>query len=80
MASTQPSEPPILRLGAEGTAVSQLQIELRTLGYYDGAVDGGFGEQTEAAVIKFQRQLQLVVDGVVGPSTWDALSRELNKQ
>lgn len=76
----QPSGPPILRLGAEGSAVSQLQQELQTLGYYDGSIDGGFGELTEAAVIAFQTKLQLTVDGVVGPSTWDTLSSELARR
>ncbi len=75
-----PSGPPILRLGAEGSAVSQLQRELQTLGYYDGPIDGGFGELTEAAVTAFQTKLQITVDGVVGPSTWDTLSSELEKR
>ncbi len=76
----QPSGPPTLRLEAEGSAVSQLQRELQTLGYYDGPIDGGFGELTEAAVIAFQTKFQLTVDGVVGPSTWDTLSSELAKR
>lgn len=72
-----PSDPPVLSLGTEGSAVSQLQQELQTLGYYDGPIDGGFGKLTEAAVITFQTRLQLTVDGIVGPSTWDKLSSEL---
>lgn len=73
-----PTGPPILRPGAEGSAVAQLQIELQTLGYYDGAIDGGYGEQTQAAVEAFQADKQLIVDAVVGPSTWNALSEALN--
>lgn len=73
----QPSGPPVLSLGTEGSAVSQLQRELQALGYYDGPIDGGFGKLTEAAVIAFQTRLQLTVDGIVGPSTWDKLSSEL---
>ncbi len=69
--------PPVLRVDAVGSAVSQLQIELQSLGYYKGEIDGGYGEQTEAAVRQFQSDQQLAVDGVVGPSTWDALSRAL---
>ena len=72
-----PSGPPVLRVDAVGSAVSQLQSELQTLGYYQGEIDGGFGEQTEAAVKQFQSDQQLVVDGIVGPSTWDALSQAL---
>ncbi|WP_121967883.1 peptidoglycan-binding protein [Leptolyngbya sp. BC1307] len=72
-----PNGPPVLRVDAVGAAVSQLQSELRTLGYYQGEIDGGYGEQTEAAVKQFQSDQQLLVDGIVGPSTWDALLRAL---
>lgn len=71
------SGPPVLRADAVGSAVSQLQSELQALGYYQGEIDGGYGEQTEAAVRQFQSDQQLAVDGVVGPSTWDALSQAL---
>lgn len=71
------NSPPVLRVDAVGSAVSQLQSELQSLGYYKGEIDGGYGEQTEAAVRQFQSDQQLAVDGVVGPSTWDALSRAL---
>lgn len=36
-------------------------------------VDGQFGGQTEAAVMAFQRQHGLEVDGIVGDKTWAAL-------
>lgn len=73
---TEPS-PPVLRPSAEGPAVSQLQRELQTLGYYDSTIDGKYGTLTEAAVRAFQADQQLIVDAIVGPSTWAALSREL---
>jgi len=73
-----PTGPPILRPGAEGPAVAQLQRELQELGYYDGSIDGGYGEQTQAAVEAFQSDKQLTVDAIVGPSTWDALSSALD--
>lgn len=73
-----PLGPPVLRAEAAGPAVSQLQRELQELGYYDGPIDGGFGEETLAAVEQFQTDQQLSVDGVVGQSTWDALSAELD--
>ncbi|MEO0770877.1 MAG: peptidoglycan-binding protein [Cyanobacteria bacterium J06649_4] len=78
-ASVVPSGPPILRPEAEGAAVAQLQRELQELGYYNGPIDGGFGELTKAAVERFQADQQLVVDAVVGPSTWDALTNALER-
>ena len=74
-----PSGPPILRPGIEGPAVSQLQQELTALGYYQGAIDGGYGEFTQAAVRAFQSDRGLVVDAIVGPSTWDALTQALSE-
>ncbi len=75
----EPLGPPVLRIEAAGPAVSQLQKELQELGYYDGPIDGGFGEATQAAVEQFQTDQQLFVDGVVGESTWDALSQQLDR-
>jgi N-acetylmuramoyl-L-alanine amidase len=69
--------PPILNANAQGSAVSQLQRELQALGYYDGQIDGTYGEVTQAAVRAFQSDQQLEVDAIVGPSTWDALTRAL---
>ena len=64
---------PILRLGLRGSAISQLQQRLRRLGFFNGAVDGVFGAETENAVKAVQRNYGLDADGVVGSATWDAL-------
>jgi N-acetylmuramoyl-L-alanine amidase len=66
-------ELPILRLGMRGSAVSQLQQRLRRLGFFEGAVDGVFGTETENAVKAAQQNFGLDADGVVGSATWDAL-------
>jgi peptidoglycan hydrolase-like protein with peptidoglycan-binding domain len=73
----QPSstEQPILRLGMRGPAVSQLQQRLQRLGLFQGGIDGDFGPATEAAVKAAQQRFRLDPDGVVGPSTWNAISQ-----
>ncbi len=75
---SSPSDSPILRPNVEGSAVAQLQKELTQLGYYSGPIDGAYGELTQAAVREFQADQQLEADAIVGPSTWDALTRALN--
>jgi hypothetical protein len=68
-----------LRLGEGDPAlVSQLQQALTSAGYKPGAVDGSFGEQTEAAVTAFQQDNGLSADGVVGPDTAAALNNALS--
>jgi len=62
-----------LRRGAEGDAVERLQAALQETGHYTGAIDGDFGWGTWRAVRGYQRDRGLGVDGVAGPSTWDAL-------
>ena len=48
------------------------------LGYHrlePGVVDGVYGQQTIAAVMRLQKKAGLPADGVVGPHTWQALRR-----
>ena len=49
--------------------VKKAQKELKKLGYYKGEVDGIYGDDTEKAVKKFQKDNGLIEDGVVGPGT-----------
>lgn len=72
---TVTAEFPILRLGMTGEAVRELQSRLQDLGYFEGIVDGVFGERTLAAVEAAQTELNLAVDGIVGQATWEALRR-----
>ena len=59
--------------GSSGELVREMQRRLKEWGYYDGAVDGVFGGETEEAVEEFQRVNGLEVDGRVGPATLTAL-------
>lgn len=70
-----PIDLPTLRLGTYGPAVTRLQTRLQSLGFYNGALDGIFGAQTESAVKAFQRDAQILADGIVGASTWSVLLR-----
>lgn len=76
-ASGQPTSPVTittpLRLGSQGATVTQLQKQLRSLGYYQGIVDGRYGPQTVTAVSQFQKSRNLKVDGIVGSQTWSLL-------
>lgn len=53
--------------------VRYLQQSLTKNGY-PVAIDGLFGKETEQAVIKFQKQKRIAVDGIVGPQTWNQLN------
>lgn len=64
---------PILRTGNRGAAVSELQAALKLLGYYNGTVDGIYGESTAQAVTQFQQAAGITADGIVGPATWQRL-------
>ncbi len=64
---------PLLREGAMGNAVAQLQQRLTVLGFDPKGVDGIFGPATLAAVKAFQAHAGIAVDGIVGPQTWGRL-------
>ena len=58
-----------LQFGSEGAEVTRLQKKLQDLGYLAGYADGKFGVETQAAVIAFQKNNNLTVDGKAGPAT-----------
>jgi len=58
-----------LRGGDFGWDVAVLQFLLTRRGVYDGALDGYFGKETAAGLRKYQRQMRLTADAVVGPRT-----------
>jgi len=66
--------PMVLKLGATGPTVSELQRRLRDLRYYTGSVDGDFGQGTDAAVRAFQARNRLTVDGIAGTATLNRLN------
>ncbi|MCL1845278.1 MAG: peptidoglycan-binding protein [Defluviitaleaceae bacterium] len=65
----------LIRQGARGDIVQQIQRCLNSLNNAGLAVDGIFGPLTHAAVVNYQRANGLAPDGIVGPLTWENLMR-----
>ena len=53
--------------------MSAVQSELSKLGYYNGAIDGTLGDQTEAAIARYQEDRDLSVTGTVDAATLQSL-------
>ena len=49
--------------------IKQKQALLAYLGYYDGPLDGIWGEKSQKATEAFQRDYQLTADGIFGTTT-----------
>ena len=63
-----------IRPGDTGAAVRNMQYTLYELGYYDGAIDGVYGQTTSDAVRAFQIENSLKpVDGIAGNATLSKL-------
>jgi peptidoglycan hydrolase-like protein with peptidoglycan-binding domain len=67
-------ETPPLRRGSSGGLVMWIHQVLKDGSFYKGAIDGNFGEQTEDAVKSLQKDRKLVVDGILGTQTWQAIA------
>ena len=72
-------EKPVLRRGASGEYVLQVQEILLKLGYdlSPWGADGKCGKKTEAAVRAFQTKNGLKQDGIVGKETYAALEKAI---
>ena len=65
---------PTLSLGSTGEDVKDLQKFLnRTVADNTLVVDGKFGQITQKAVIFFQQQYGLTLDGIVSSHTWEVI-------
>ena len=53
--------------------VGTVQSELAKLGYYTGVIDGALGDQTEAALARYQEDNGLSVTGIVDGATLQSL-------
>lgn len=66
--------------GSTGADVREIQDLLTRRGYSPGPVDGMFGAKTKEAVMRFQSDRGIVIDGIVGPVTWAALHGTIPQQ
>lgn len=64
---------PLIREGERSQQVFDVQARLRALGVVVDEEPGFFGPRTTQAVRTFQQQRGLLVDGIVGPDTWNEL-------
>jgi membrane-bound lytic murein transglycosylase B len=53
----------------------ELQTRMKTLGYYDGAIDGNFGSGSKAAIQAIQKQLGMEPDGLPSAALLKALKK-----
>jgi LysM repeat protein len=64
-----------LKAGDFGWDVAVLQFLLTRHGVYSGALDGYFGKETAAGLRRYQHELRLTADAVVGPHTLSVIVR-----
>jgi N-acetylmuramoyl-L-alanine amidase len=57
----------------KGAIVSEVQSELAKLGYYRGAIDGVVGDETQAALARYQEDRDLSVTGTLTAATLQSL-------
>lgn len=68
---------PLIRFGSRGVYVLIAQDGLNTIGFRTGGLDGIYGNQTQNAVINYQRRKGLSADGIIGCNTWRAIQEDV---
>ncbi|CAB4962442.1 unannotated protein [freshwater metagenome] len=63
----------VLRAGARGEPVRDLQMRLASAGFASKDPSGLYAEGTENSVRQFQESRRIRVDGICGPQTWASL-------
>ena len=57
------------KIGSRGDEVRRIQTKLKSLGFFNGTVDGIYGAKTQSAVKNYQKSVGITADGVAGPKT-----------
>ena len=63
-----------LKMYNTGTPVSNLQHQLKDLGYYSGEINAKYDTATKKAVVAFQKKNGLTADGIAGAQTRSLLN------
>lgn len=79
-ANNATSNSTLLKVGSRGADVRSLQLNLNSLGFNCGNVDGIFGNSTKSGVIAFQKANGLSVDGIAGKNTFNKINELLNSR
>jgi N-acetylmuramoyl-L-alanine amidase len=64
---------PLIKPGDLSQEVADVQARLRSLGFEVTDPTGRYDESTRRAVRAFQQQRDVIIDGIVGPYTWEEL-------
>jgi peptidoglycan hydrolase-like protein with peptidoglycan-binding domain len=70
---------PVLKKGMRGNTVSELQRDLKNLGYFNAGITGYYGNITTTAVKNLQKKNGLIQDGVAGKNTFSVINKLLNR-
>ena len=76
--SVDPAVPAATPATLSRAAVRNVQARLRTLGFYQGSVDGVWGRGTQASIERFQQNRGLQPTGQINPTTAQALGLDPN--
>lgn len=63
------SQEVLSRLGSRGDEVRRIQTKLKSLGFFNGTIDGIYGVKTQSAVKRFQKSVGITADGIAGNKT-----------
>lgn len=69
-----------LFLGSKGARIMEIQKKLKQMGYFKGEPDGHYDEETREAIMEFQRDKDLKVNGALDPKTTSAIERALEQE